>query len=390
MDVWPLNADQVRAIRSQGIAVAHWMPVDCDRPRDMNVVPGVSIMDENHLKATGAIPIAMSRFGQAKLAEAGIGAFYVPHSIEAQNVFTPVRRDEARQVLGLGDRFTVGVNAANKDVLRKGFGEQLLAFARFRKRHPEALLLLHTLVQAPGALDLQALCNRLGIMDAVKWSDQYAYLTGMLQPDAMAAWASAADVALHASYGEGFGLAAIEFQACGTPLITTDATAMTELAGPGWLVRGQEFWNSAHQNWWFKPLISHTCPQCGFTEGIDAALEAAWQAREDGSMPELRQKSREFALAYDADRVLKEHWVPVLAAISERINAAKVSPIRPSQEALHEQMRDTVLQRLEAAHEGGVLDAGEFGRRSHRATIAGSGAELAALLADLPAEKAAA
>ena len=50
---------------------------------------------------------------------------------------------------------------------------------------------------------------------------------------------------------------------------------------------------------------------------IEAAYEAAWQARERGKMP--TGPAREFALQYDADRVVKEHWVPALDAIAERI-----------------------------------------------------------------------
>lgn len=388
MDVWPINADQIRSIRTDlGIPVAHWMPVDCDRPHDIDVSPGVSVMDERHLKHTGAIPVAMSRFGQAKLAEAGLDALYVPHGIEATRVFTPERRAEAREALGLGDRFVVAMNAANKDAIRKGFPEALLAFARFRKRHPEALLMLHALTAAPGALDLQALCNRLGISDAVRWADQYAYLTGLLQPEMIAAWMSAADVGMHASYGEGFGLAGIEFQSCGTPIITTDATAMTELAGPGWMVRGQEFWNMAHQSWWTKPLISHTCPQCGYEEGIDAALEAAWQAREDGSIGQLRVKSREFALQYDADRVLTEYWEPALEQIMERANAgwsAGVLPAPGTGRLASDDERDAVVSAVASLYNDGAIGAAEFAGRAAQAMQARVPAELAGLT-DLPA-----
>lgn len=392
MDVWPLNVDQVRSIRADlGIEVAHWMPVDCDRPRGIDAAPGVSLMDERHLKATGAIPVAMSRFGQRKLAEAGLESYYVPHAIRTREVFTPDRREETRKALGLDGRFVVALNAANKDAIRKNFPGQFLAFARFRKRHPEAVLMVHALVMAPGALDLQGLAARLGIADAVVWADQYAYLTGMLTPAMLAGWMSAADVGMQCSFGEGFGLTAVEFQACGTPVITTDATAMTELCGPGsWLVRGQDFWNSAHANWWTEPYTGYKCPQCGHEEGIERALEEAWEAVRDGTMQARREQSREFALAYDADRVLHEHWKPALDAIMTRARAASASPVRPSQEALHGQMRDTVLQRIEAAHAAGILTAAEFGRRSQRAMTASSGAELAALLADLPAAREAA
>ena len=290
------------------------------------------------------------------------------------------------------------MNAANKDAVRKAFPEQMLAFAAFRRRHPEAILMLHSLAAAPGALDLQAIASRAGypvaraiektqqaeaqaadarranaqamvakagIMDSVKFADQYAYLTGMLRPEAMAAWMSAADIGSSCSYGEGFGIPIVEFQASGTPVAVTDATAMPEVAGPGWKVKGEPFWNSAHAAWWTRPS----------PEAITEAYEEAWSQAAG-----RREASREFAVQYDADRVLTEHWKPALDAIMERAHSAPAAGSAPQ-----DAQRDAALARLEAAHAAGVLDAGEFGRRSHRAVKAETGGELAALLADLPA-----
>ena len=53
--------------------------------------------------------------------------------------------------------------------------------------------------------------------------------------------------------------------------------------------------------------------RCRSSTEIDAALEDAWQAREDGADRALRKQSREHALQYDADVILREHWVPFLA-----------------------------------------------------------------------------
>jgi len=50
---------------------------------------------------------------------------------------------------------------------------------------------------------------------------------------------------------------------------------------------------------------------------VEAAYEAAWQAREDGKMPALRAKARSFAEQYDADLVLSTYWKPAL----ERLEA---------------------------------------------------------------------
>ena len=51
---------------------------------------------------------------------------------------------------------------------------------------------------------------------------------------------------------------------------------------------------------------------CPSVYEIVEALEAAYDARGD---QELRAKAREFALAYDADKVFAEQWVPVLAEL---------------------------------------------------------------------------
>ena len=397
MDVWPLNADQVREIRTvHGIPVAHWMPVDCDP---------LSAMDERHLKHTGAIPVAMSRFGQRMLAEAGLDALYVPHGIEATRVFTPAGRDEARKALGVEDRFVVGMNAANKDAIRKGFPEQMLAFAEFRRNHPEALLMMHSLAAAPGALDLQTVAGRagyplarsiekaleaqmeqaefdraqaevmaakMGIMADVRFCDQYAYLTGLLQPQAMAAWMSAADLGTNCAYGEGFGLATVEFQATGTPVVVTDATAMPELAGPGWRVKGEPFWNSAHAAFWDRPSIA----------GIAAAYEDAYL-----HAAERREASREFALQYDADRVLTEHWAPALEQIMERANAGMSPGVLPAPgtgRLASAEERDATVDAIAGLYNDEVIGADVFAERASRALSARTPADLAGLT-DLPA-----
>ena len=75
--------------------------------------------------------------------------------------------------------------------------------------------------------------------------------------------------------GKVSGCPLIEAQACGIPVITTDASAMSELCGAGWLVSGTPFWTDGHQAWWVRPDVSD----------IEQAYEFAWQAREDGMMP---------------------------------------------------------------------------------------------------------
>jgi glycosyltransferase involved in cell wall biosynthesis len=105
----------------------------------------------------------------------------------------------------------------------------------------------------------------------------------------------------------------VEAQACGTPVIATDWTAMPELVGAGWLVDGDPFFHYDHNVWWKIPAIQ---------ELIDA-LGLAYEARGDMG---LREKARAFAEQYDVDRVTEEFWVPALAALD---GPREVPPLRP-------------------------------------------------------------
>ena len=145
----------------------------------------------------------------------------------------------------------------------------------------------------------------------VSYPDAYRYDMGLYSRPDMAAWFRGLDVLSLCSYGEGFGLPLLEAQSCGVPVITTMASAMTELCGSGWLVGGSDHWEEGHGAWWCRPDPG----------SIEPAYEAAWQAREDGKMPEMRAKARTFALQYEVDAVFDQHWKPALDEIAERVAA---------------------------------------------------------------------
>jgi glycosyltransferase involved in cell wall biosynthesis len=295
MDAWVLKPQYL-----QGINVAHWMPVDC---------APLSHMDRTILDGARGQPIAMSRFGERVLREAGDEPLFVPHGIQA-DVFKPnPDRAALRAELGMDGRFVCAVSAANADPIRKAFPEMFRAFAEFRKRHSDALLLVHSRTHTPMGVNLRHLADDLGLgEDAVMFGDQYQISTGMVTAADLARWYSLADVGLHCSYGEGFGLSAVEFQACGVPIITTDFSAMPELCGAGWKIPVDPiddlFWNRGHSAWWARPRPRR----------ILAALEKAYTGA-----GKLRGKAREFALTYDADNVLHTYWAPALKQLEEAL-----------------------------------------------------------------------
>ena len=289
MDAWVLNPEMMASLNA-----ACWMPVDCTP---------LSAMDRQFLRESGVTPIAMSEFGKAELETAGFDSGYVPHAIDTA-VFAPSDKAAAREALGVPqDAFVIGINMANIDAVRKAFPEQMAAFAMFRKKHPGALLLMHSHQIGPGTgLDLRDLVNRLDIAPAVRWTNPYQYTCGGYTALELARWYACLDVYSGCSYAEGFGLPLLEAAACGIPSVATDFSAMPQVAGPlAHLVPGEPFWNARHRSWWAKPHIA----------GIADAYEAAFKAEPD------RDVIRQHALEYDADKVFAESWVPVLTKLEE-------------------------------------------------------------------------
>jgi glycosyltransferase involved in cell wall biosynthesis len=278
--------------------VAHWFPVDCNP---------VGQADVAVLREGGGIPVAMSRFGELMLRNEGADPLYVPHGIDTA-VFTPGDGTPFRESIGAGEgTFIVGINGMNRDPHRKGLAEQFEAFARFHSSYPDSLLAVHAAPENKTGVNLNQLALRLGITDAVSFPDTYRHAMFMITQENMAGWYRGIDVLSMCSLGEGFGIPLLEAQSCGIPVITTDASSMTELCGNGWLVSGTPWWHNAHNAWWKRPDV----------DDIANAYAMAYEAKQAGTLD--RERIREFALDYDADRVLERYWKPALGQIQERI-----------------------------------------------------------------------
>lgn len=288
-DVWVLKGRKYDELN-----IASWIPVDhypCPpRVLEWAAKPNVT-------------PIAMSRFGQKAMQDAGVEAEYVPHAIEP--VFKPtdeINGMSGREYLGLEDTdFVVGIFAANKAnglVHRKALAENILAFGIFAKDKPDAKLYLHMdMFGAYGGWNIPDLLEACGLtQEQVVLVDQVAYRTALGQ-DVLAGLYTACDVYLGTSLGEGFGIHTIEAQACGTPVIVSNFAASKELVGDGWLVDGQPLWDHHQKSWFNVPSIP----------GIVAALEEAYARPRESSV-----KALEFAADYGADVVFETYWKPIL------------------------------------------------------------------------------
>lgn len=297
-DVWPFP-DDVRALFEPPWMA--WTPVD-GQPPSPAIVRKVK---------TAEYPVAMSLFGKDELWKAGVEADYIPLGIDC-DVFKPRDKEVARQELGIPqDVFLVTMVAANKGwPSRKSFPEALAAFALFQQRHDEAILYLHTTrtpLAGRNGIFFDPLLESLGIAKAVTYADQEALIVGV--PDEQLALIyQASDVLLNPAMGEGFCLPSVEAQACGTPVVTQDFSAMADHTVNGIAVEpGQPFWIIEGDYWWRMPNV----------DAIDAALEEIYQMGDDDKAS-LSLVGVEFMLEnYGWPVVMEKYWKPFL----ERVEA---------------------------------------------------------------------
>ena len=295
MDVWVLDP----AVW-QRMNVCSWVPVDHQPAPDAVV---------SYFQRSGAIPMAMSKFGQKMLGDAGLDPLYVPHAIDT-SVYKPLDKAECRESTGMPeDAFIVGMVAANKgNPSRKCVHEAFQAFKVLHAKHPEARLYCHTEVTGRfGGVNMLDLIEDVGLdPDAVMFPDQYRVVHYPYPDTTMAEIFSSFDVLLMPSAGEGFGIPALEAQACGVPVIVSDFSAQIEMCGSGWRVSGRKVYTPL-KSWQFLPDI----------DDIVDALKQAY-AQPKAARKQMATKAREFAIPYDVETVMEEYMLPALAEADKR------------------------------------------------------------------------
>jgi glycosyltransferase involved in cell wall biosynthesis len=311
VDAWVLDGNS-------GKPWAPWFPVD-----HYPVPPPVL-----HAVAQSQVPIAMSRFGQNALQEAGVDAAYVPHGYDPAVYHPdPAARDEARKWLGAEpDQHVFGIVAANKGGFpsRKSIPQMIEAFALVANEDEKAFLYIHSHLgpELQGA-NLGEIIVRLGLQERVKVVDQYRNTSGMLSPGWLNGIYNAFDTLINVSMGEGFGVPILEAQAVGCPVIVGAWTAMQELCFGGWMLHPEleadRVWTPQGSYMWLPRI-----------EPIAEAMRQAMVLRaDDEAWHDLRSRCIAGAAAYQADLVMERFWLPVLERIEDTITVKqRISQIR--------------------------------------------------------------
>lgn len=296
-DAWAIPPDAVR-----GLPWVPWVPVDHDPAPPM--VTRV-------LRESGALPIAMSRYGERRLRAEGLDPVYVPHACHPAYL-EEVECTEARYELDFPeDAFVIAVVGVNQGAQsRKGLPQAIEAFAAFNRRHSDAFLYLHTDLYQVGGIDMRPLFDLQKIESThYRIPDRYQYTLGFTD-DYMRLVYHAVDVLLLPSMGEGFGVPVIEAQACGVPVIVTDFTALPELCFYGELLDpGQRVYTpqGAYQ------ALPHV-------QTIVDALEKVYNYSE-----KTRREGSESARAaileqFHPDRITQQYWSTVLEVARDRFD----------------------------------------------------------------------
>ena len=303
IDVWVM---QRTAAKIKPALWTPWLPIDHD-PVPQRVL---DCLEGAHL------PLTYAKWGRDMLTQAGVKNHYIPHGIEPTVYRVNPDREAAlafkRGLTGKEDCFLCVMVAANKGFPdRKWFQGQLRAFAELAQHDPNAMLYIHSEpTTVYGGIEFGALIQHLKLSGRVIFPDRYENFMGM-SPEHLANIYNAADVLLGASMSEGFGIPLIEAQACGTPVITTNFSAMPELVRWGYAVDVADYvWTpmNAYQAW---PSVKD------MTDKLTRLYEEWDAAGRDWPLDKRLQTQDAIHAEYDWDMIVRDQWAPLIAQLAE-------------------------------------------------------------------------
>lgn len=243
------------------------------------------------LLRTASYVVTYSEYGERHLLEASVPNTMIPHCVDT-SVFAPGEQAIAREALRMPeDKFIVTMVAMNKGnpPFRKAWPEMMRAWKMFSSGQDDVLFYAHTNKKAytpsvTSGFRFEPLVEDLGIDWATLAFPDAENFTVGVPDEQMAMIYRASDAVILPSMAEGFGLPVIEAQACGTPMIIHDVSAMSELLYHGYAFpQGEPLWIPERNYWWHKPEV----------DDIVHALSSAYHHRNDDDA----EKEAEFGVA---------------------------------------------------------------------------------------------
>ncbi|HSV48899.1 MAG TPA: glycosyltransferase [Candidatus Acidoferrales bacterium] len=261
--------------------------------------------------------IALCKWQQKCLSEKQISSSCIYHGVDI-NVYKPQNKTVARRKIGLPPEestFIIGTIAANGDKEdRKGHTRSMKAMRYFLDQNPDVkdiIWLYHTIPNDSRGMPLLSVSHKLGLEKIIRFMDS-GMISAMASEEELASLMNCFDVHLLCSKREGFGMPILETQACGVPNNCHDFSSMTELVqGHGWLCKSL----GTGLNLETTPINAETATPDVYD--IARCIEDAYFHPD--KVKKFGEASREFALPFDWDKIVADHWVPLLDNMASEI-----------------------------------------------------------------------
>lgn len=302
IDQWVIPPQWIQNLHQIGCKFIPYMPVDSNPP-----APGIL----RNLPLADKI-ITFSKFGQNQLKKHGFISEMIYEGVDV-NKLKPKDKLEAKQKAGFPPHlFMWGMIAANKEnPPRKSFQEALEAFKMFSDVHPESGLFIGTQQISPGSFPIREYAQHLGILDKMFFGDQL-FMSILATREDIEIWMNAFDGLLHPSQTEGFGLTIVEAQACGTPVVVTNAHSMPELIIEG---KTGEIAQVANRKW-TSALSFWETPE---PKSIWWAMEKIYRRVKEKPNEVLIDCRNNVVENFNIDTIFRERWLPLAEQIQDEM-----------------------------------------------------------------------
>lgn len=300
-DVHTLDPEVLKRIK--------WIPY-C--PVDKFPVPGSVLGQLRHAHKI----VSFSKFGHESLLKEGFVSTLIPEGVDTE-IFKPLNKKlelRLKYKIPPGAFLFLMVAANKENPPRKGFQEALEAFAMFAKDHPEAAMFIHTQQRDPGGFPIREFAHHLGVLDRLFFMDDYT-ATFIADSTEVNEEMNMADVLLHPSQTEGFGLTVTEAQSAGIPVLINNTTSMPELIVEG---KTGEMCKTT------IPRFTNDCSYVYPADSKDLAhkMEVLYQKLKLNPEQIAKDCRNHIVENYNIDKIFDEKWVPFLAKLEKELTTS--------------------------------------------------------------------
>ena len=257
--------------------------------------------------------LTFSQFGHKTLQEAGFSSTMIPEGTDV-NMFKPLsNKAELRKKYGIPpNAINFVMVAANKEnPPRKGFQEALTAFKMFSDQHPEAFLSIYIQQLDPGGFPIATYAHHLGLDGKTTVRNDYHTVYKWTSKDINEIY-NTADILLHPSQTEGFGLTIIEAQSSGIPVVIQDCQSMPELIIEGKTGEVAETLYERYTN--DLGFVNIANPK-----SVYEAMERQFNKLKANPEQVAKDCRDNIVANYNVTKIIKDRWIPYLESLQEEL-----------------------------------------------------------------------